>query len=383
MRPRGLVTAALTVWIAGSAAVAGVAQARVSIGGRQAQLVRVRQKIATVREDAAIQRARASADYVQFAHAQAAYGAASREATRLGLSLGQLNGQLRQTRKRLRRERRILRLRRRGLASALTGIQEGSVAGSFLLLLDARSLSDFMTRLYLFGELMKAEGLRMAEAAAQASRVHRTFVSLKLAERTRTNELATVRREAARLRVSGAAARSAYAHDQSLVAADAAGLDRLEEAAAALVAAIEAQRGASVSANPGRALSGVRFEWPVQGPITSPFGWRMDPVMHQYWLHTGMDIGVPIGTPVHAAAGGDVLVAGWETGYGNTVVIDDGGGISTLYAHLERILVQEGERVGQGEVVALSGMTGWATGPHVHFEIRVNGSPINPAPYLP
>ena len=99
-------------------------------------------------------------------------------------------------------------------------------------------------------------------------------------------------------------------------------------------------------------------------------------------MHDGIDIGVPEGTPVHAAAAGTVIYAGWMSGYGNIVVIDHGNGLSTAYAHNSQLIVGQGATVGKGFVIALSGNTGHSTGPHVHFEVRVNGSPVDPLGYL-
>jgi murein DD-endopeptidase MepM/ murein hydrolase activator NlpD len=118
------------------------------------------------------------------------------------------------------------------------------------------------------------------------------------------------------------------------------------------------------------------FIWPVSGPITSPFGMRWGT------LHPGIDIGVPEGTPIHAAGAGKVIYCGWESGYGNLVMIDHGGNLATLYGHQSRIAVSCGESVSQGQVIGYSGCTGFCTGPHVHFEVRVNGSPVDPLGYL-
>jgi murein DD-endopeptidase MepM/ murein hydrolase activator NlpD len=118
------------------------------------------------------------------------------------------------------------------------------------------------------------------------------------------------------------------------------------------------------------------FIWPVSGPITSPFGMRWGK------LHPGIDIGVPTGTPVHAAAAGKVVWCGWMSGYGNFVVLDHGGGFATAYGHNSSVAVHCGEEVAQGQVVAYSGCTGFCTGPHVHFEVRVNGTPVDPLAYL-
>ena len=125
------------------------------------------------------------------------------------------------------------------------------------------------------------------------------------------------------------------------------------------------------------------FIWPVKGPITSPFGMRINPITHKYSGHTGIDIGVPYGTPIAAADGGTVIFAGWNVAYGNMTVIDHGGGFSTMYAHQSKQLVAVGDHVTQGQIIGYIGTTGWSTGPHLHFEIRVNGVPKNPMLYLP
>ncbi len=127
---------------------------------------------------------------------------------------------------------------------------------------------------------------------------------------------------------------------------------------------------------------GGQLSWPAAGPMTSPFGMRMDPVTHHYQLHAGIDIGAPYGAPVFAADDGRVIYAGTMSGYGNVVVIDHGGGLSTLYGHLSAYSVADGQDVGRGERIANVGCTGWCTGPHLHFEVRVNGEPVDPVPYL-
>ena len=123
------------------------------------------------------------------------------------------------------------------------------------------------------------------------------------------------------------------------------------------------------------------MQWPVAGPVTSPFGWRIHPIFHVRKFHTGIDIGAGYGTPIHAADGGRVIYATWMSGYGNTTIIDHGNGISTLYAHQSSILISSGS-VTKGQVIGYVGATGYATGPHLHFEVRVNGNPVNPLGYL-
>lgn len=120
------------------------------------------------------------------------------------------------------------------------------------------------------------------------------------------------------------------------------------------------------------------FQRPVGGPITSGFGMRYHPILHYTRLHAGIDFGVPRGTPIHAGADGEVITAQYSTSYGNMIVIDHGGGISTLYAHCTRLMVSTGQTVHRGQQIAVSGATGLAAGPHLHWEVRVKGRPVNP-----
>jgi murein DD-endopeptidase MepM/ murein hydrolase activator NlpD len=122
--------------------------------------------------------------------------------------------------------------------------------------------------------------------------------------------------------------------------------------------------------------------WPVLGPITSPFGEREDPFSGEPAFHPGVDIGAPEGTPVLATADGVVAFAGWEDGYGRLVVIDDGFGFSTCYAHLSAFSVQPGMHIDRGQVIGYVGDSGRSTGPHLHYEVRINNTPVNPWRYL-
>ncbi|MBQ0068050.1 MAG: peptidoglycan DD-metalloendopeptidase family protein [Phascolarctobacterium sp.] len=124
------------------------------------------------------------------------------------------------------------------------------------------------------------------------------------------------------------------------------------------------------------------FIWPCCGVITSYAGWRIHPVFGTKKYHSGMDIGVDYYTPVKAANRGTVTYAGWMNGYGNVVMIDHGEGLVTLYAHNSSIKCNEGDFVHQGDVVAISGATGWATGPHLHFEVRLHGEVVDPLNYI-
>ena len=116
--------------------------------------------------------------------------------------------------------------------------------------------------------------------------------------------------------------------------------------------------------------------------ITSPFGPRLDPLTGLMGFHPGVDFGANFGTPIQAAGDGTVVWAGPDGGYGNCTIIDHGHGLATLYAHQSNILVHLGDQITHGQVIGQVGSTGYSTGPHLHFEVRVNGSPVDPVPYL-
>ena len=129
-------------------------------------------------------------------------------------------------------------------------------------------------------------------------------------------------------------------------------------------------------------LSNFPTLWPVSGKISSGFGWRRGPFGGGNEHHDGIDIPARTGTHIHAAGGGTVTFSGWRNGHGNTVIIDHGDGMSTLYAHNSRNIVTVGQRVSRGDVIAHVGSTGRSTGPHLHFEVHVNGRPVNPRPFM-
>ncbi len=122
--------------------------------------------------------------------------------------------------------------------------------------------------------------------------------------------------------------------------------------------------------------------WPARGWVTSDFGTRIDPLTAERRMHEGLDIATPIGQPVYSPSDGTVVFAGTEGGYGKVLVIDHGYGVKTRYAHLSEILPHIGDRVGRGDKVALVGNTGRSTGPHLHYEVRVNGVPENPRKFI-
>jgi murein DD-endopeptidase MepM/ murein hydrolase activator NlpD len=125
------------------------------------------------------------------------------------------------------------------------------------------------------------------------------------------------------------------------------------------------------------------FAWPVSGAVTSPFGERQNPMGPGQDFHPGIDIAADEGTPIRAATAGRVIAAGPDGGYGNVVVVDDGSGMTTRYAHCSQIFARVGQAVDPSTIIGAVGSTGHSTGPHLHFEVRMNDKPVDPSQFLP
>ena len=154
-------------------------------------------------------------------------------------------------------------------------------------------------------------------------------------------------------------------------------LEAESKAIASQIAAIQAKNKGTTSA-PGAYL------WPAPSSriVTSEYGYRIHPIQGTKKLHTGMDIGAKSGSNVIASAGGTVIMSQYYGGYGNCIIIDHGGGVSTLYAHMSKLIAKNGQYVNAGDVIGLVGSTGNSTGPHLHFEVRINGNTQNPRNYV-
>jgi murein DD-endopeptidase MepM/ murein hydrolase activator NlpD len=221
---------------------------------------------------------------------------------------------------------------------------------------------------------------RQVTAARAKTRKLRSAVSGETAViRARTDQTQSVRDELVGAKGDLSTTREKKLTDLSQLTAseqaEVGEIDALQAASERIAAAIRAAQ-AKDSSGSTQTPSSAGLVWPVSGPITSPFGWR--------WgrMHQGIDIGVPYGTPIGAAAAGTVIYCGWEEGYGNFVVIDHGGNLATAYGHQSRIAVTCGQQVAQGQTIGYVGCTGHCTGPHLHFEVRIDGNPVDPMGYL-
>jgi murein DD-endopeptidase MepM/ murein hydrolase activator NlpD len=277
------------------------------------------------------------------------------------------------------------------LGNRLIDLYEGGELGSLEVLISARSFSDLISQ----ADYIQAVGVQDKNIAGQAGtakqRVHqqrehtKRFRALAAAEtRTiaiRTSQVRALRDQLLASKNRLAAARATKRESLRNVAEskqeylhEAAGL---AQASASLSSQIQSAQSSNSYSPPGDTTpSAAGFIWPVNGPVTSGFGMR--------WgrMHEGIDIGVGSGTPIHAAASGRVVYSGWMDGYGNLVAIDHGRGISTAYGHQSSIAVGNGQIVTQGQVIGYVGCTGHCFGPHLHFEVRINGSPVDPLGYL-
>jgi len=278
------------------------------------------------------------------------------------------------------------------LDSRLVAIYKDPDPSTLDLVLQAKSFQDVIDELNYLGLIAKQDTViatQVATAKKDVAMARKKTASVRSTVRQETRVIDARATQAAILRgellsTQGKLAGAKAGKSHALVITKQQEQQEIQESQAiqAASASIEAkiraaQAGSTSSDTPPAAPSSAGFIWPVSGPITSPFGMR--------WgvLHPGLDIGVPEGTPIHAAASGTIIYCSWESGYGNFVVIDHHNGLATAYGHQSRIAVSCGEDVTQGQVIGYTGCTGFCTGPHLHFEVRVNGAPVDPLGYLP
>lgn len=253
-------------------------------------------------------------------------------------------------------------------------------------LVGAEDVEDFVSTMYFVRSVMKsdrsmidtvtetarqvaedrAEADRVREALereeAEAARLRAEVETATAAQRKLTQMVASERAERADLVITLHATQADY---EALV-------DELEAQSRKLAEELRKSRYSGTRPGKGGLL------WPTDGRVTSNYGWRTHPIYGTRRMHTGTDISGGTGQPIIAVAKGKVVSAGWRGGYGLAVVIDHGGGLATLYAHQSRLSVSEGAIVSQGQKIGEVGSTGNVTGPHLHFEVRVNGEPRNP-----
>lgn len=256
------------------------------------------------------------------------------------------------------------------------------------ILLSARNVRDFFSRIeyissVLTDEQTQIEALKELSVKLDADRgnavLRRDDIAVKKAGIE--EERANIARLKQSLATSRAAVVGEIATQQSLLAkvkADKAGylqqMAKLEVESRSIAALLRARQRGQVF----QAGSGTRLAWPTTGPLSSSYGYRTHPIFKDRRFHAGIDISAPYGQAVISAESGTVVFAGSRGGYGTTVIIDHGNALATLYAHLSSISVSSGSRIGRGQRVGSVGCSGYCTGPHLHFETRINGDPVDP-----
>lgn len=247
-------------------------------------------------------------------------------------------------------------------------------------LLNSKSIVDFITRYYLIQEIAQYDRDFLNDIKKEKDEIEKIEESLKTSKET----LKEIKAEQKKLAISlenAKVVKSGYVNNlneeeikiQEEISIYQKELDLIE--LDVLMAALESN---------GSQYVGGTFAWPAPGyyTITSPYGMRLHPVIKSYRNHSGMDIGAPMGSYAIAANDGVVTKSMYSNSYGNMIMIDHGGGVTTLYAHGSELIARVGDKVKRGDAIMKVGSTGWSTGPHLHFEIRINGQTIDPYPYV-
>lgn len=247
-------------------------------------------------------------------------------------------------------------------------------------LLGAKDFSDFSSRMYLLQKIISSDLAMLdqlkKDAAEIKSRQDQLDAQMKEIQTTQ-KALNDKKAKVQKLREQRAQVLYKAQEEEQQSQSEYERLLALSENIASMLRNMESSSSAPSAGGTGR------FMWPCNGEITSYYGWRTHPIFGTTKYHSGMDIAVDYGTPIHAADSGTVIYSGWLGGYGNCVMIDHGGGLVSLYAHNQSLNVGEGQFVNKGTVVAYAGSTGYSTGPHCHFEVRMHGEVTEPLNYLP
>jgi murein DD-endopeptidase MepM/ murein hydrolase activator NlpD len=287
--------------------------------------------------------------------------------------IGELTVELRNTEEDLRQKSDVLRDRIR------EAYKNGGIS-SLDLLLASHSMSDFMNRFYYFEKVIERDThlIQGVRKDLQETKTQRRVLSDRTQE---IRELAQVIAEQKQKVTEQAAEKKKALEELKARRAEYENkIAELEKSSRELEVLIQ-KKMAERSRAGIKAHGSGRMIWPLQGRITSSYGaYRRYMRGH---FHTGIDIAAPYGTPIMAADSGEIIFAGWWDGYGKAIVIDHGRGIATVYGHMSRLYATVGTTVAKGQTIGLEGSTGYSTGPHVHFEVRRNGTPVNPNPFLP
>ena len=312
---------------------------------------------------------------------QAELDEATRKLQAIKKEQDQVNLQIKQLQEEIQKAEVQLRARQAILNKRVRVIYMHGQLSYIEVILGANSFSDFANRLDLLKRIIRSDFNLIQEIQQRKAAIEAKKVEIEK-EKARLDELASQAQKVQdEMKVKKAEQQRVLAHARTQQ-------DAAKQMEADLIARsneirqIIQSRMQQNSGSDQIVHGSGTFIWPCNGPITSPFGYRTHPIFGTTIYHSGIDIGVDYNTPIHAADGGTVILAGWCGGYGNAVIIDHGNGLQTLYGHNTSVAVSEGQTVSQGQVIAYSGSTGYSTGPHCHFEVRRNGEAVDPMGYL-
>ena len=316
----------------------------------------------------------------QLRHIQTEMDAAQGEYNNIQAQLSQTEQQIKVNAEILAKAEKDLAQRSTILNKRMRDIYENGQINYLDVLLGSRDFADFSTRMDLLSRILKqdtdlvikvkAERALILEKRGELERDRASILELKKAADDKKNVIASRKQD--RERVLSSAINERDAAERAY--------QELQETSRQIQEMIRSQSGR----RGGGAVSGTgALMWPTAATvITSPFGTRTHPIFGTTLFHSGIDIGADYGDTVVAADSGTVIYSGWMGGYGKAVIIDHNNGLQTLYGHNSELLVSEGQQVRKGQPISRVGATGYATGPHLHFEVRVNGEPVDPMGYL-
>lgn len=276
-----------------------------------------------------------------------------------------------------------LKARGKILRSRITEVYKSGGERYLDLFFGAKSMSDFVDRAYFFGRVLERDVRLIASIEREYRSVRHKQRELKTSTGQIKKLAKTIEKKKINIAAKEAEKKKLYDGLKKRRAAYERRVAELEKSSKEMEGLIQRKLAQRAQAGLKGPKSSGKFMWPVRGRITSGFGYRRHPLWGGSNFHTGIDIANSYGTSIRAADSGEVIFSGWWDGYGKAVVIDHGRTFSTVYGHLSRIYVRSGQVVNKGQVVGLLGSSGYSTGPHLHFEIRKNGKPMNPKKWLP
>ncbi|MBD2495752.1 murein hydrolase activator EnvC [Nostoc sp. FACHB-280] len=267
-------------------------------------------------------------------------------------------------------------------------LQRSHASQGWAVLMQSQDISDFISRRHQLKLVYQADQKILAKLNVQALQINQQKTDVE----QQKNEIALIRQQLLLQKADYQAQAQSQAELLQRLNSDRLALEAAENQLAKDSQNLENLIQEKVAALEGRSKTNSRnsviirgtgvFAYPSNAPTSSPFGWRIHPILGYRRFHAGLDFAASYGSTIRAADSGTVIFAGWYGGYGRAVIIDHGNGLTTLYGHTSELFVSEGQGVQRGQAIAAVGSTGFSTGPHLHFEVRRRGTPINPADFL-